>query len=629
VDPPEVGGPVTITVTMSGGPADLNSLPLTLTFNGETIDIPNANVTRANRQTISFTVSLYGRDPGDYAVEAQYSAGPLRTGTHTIEENVLLLIVDDWGTDNSPLDNALPNAILPKMPNLADIAASGVRFTRAYAQPQCSPTRATILTGRQVFQHQVGDPQQANFFSAASGVDEMTIPEIFTAMSRPHEMLTVGKWHLGGNTTAYQSRGGWPEFYGINGGGVQSYTNWSKNSNGSVTTSMTYSTTDQVNHTVQFIGDSVAEGKPWFSWVAFNAPHDPFEDPPANLAPEGGYSAQAPGENESGWFYRKMLEALDTEIGRLLEVVDPAQTNIIVIGDNGSPGSKVQAPYDQAHSKGSLYNGGTHVPLLVSGPSVTLSAGSTSDKLVHCIDLFSTILEMAGVDESVVPGLAAMNVQSTSLVPILQGTDTEDRAMVAERGGDNWGRAIIVDDYPGYKLIIFGNPTSTADTPRFEFYDIANDVNEQTRLAHDPDEPFEIDLTELTNLGGDALAAYNACVAKDQALGGGYSTPASDYDTIYIELPDTGVTPVVPGLATDVTSVTVDGTPAIVVAREDSGSSLSDESDDQTDRYWVKVRMSPANGGPYTSAEVVFPNTGPGVARVYQSINSLLVNPNP
>ena len=524
----EFGESVTITVTMNSGPSNTSVLPSTLTFNGVSIDIASANVTRPSRPTLSFEVALYGLSPGDYNIIATYPPGngPVRTGTYTIHPNILLMIVDDWGTDSSPLDNSEVGARLPNMPNFSSLAASGVRFTRAYAQPVCSPTRATILTGRQPYQHKVSYPTEAAQFSGGSGINEITLPEIFTLQGAPHQMLSVGKWHLGGNNSGYTNRGGWPEFYGINGGGVTSYYNWNKNSNGSSSGSTTYTTTDQVNEATNFILDNTSTGTPWFTWVAFNAVHSPFEEPPPELAPIGGYSAQLGGESANAYNYRKMCEALDTEIGRLMEVIDPAQTHIIIIGDNGTPVQAVQAPFGAGRAKGSIYNGGTNVPMVVAGPAVTVGSGSTTNKLVHCVDLFSTILEMAGVDESSVAGLDAMNVQSTSILPILSGTDTEDRVMIAEVGGtagSTHARAIITDDYPDYKLIIFGDPDVVTDTPYFEFYNIGSDWNEQNRLGYAPNQPYEISTSQLDSMGANVRAAYDACLAVDSAIGGGYS----------------------------------------------------------------------------------------------------------
>lgn len=283
-----------------------------------------------------------------------------------------------------------------------------------------------MLTGRQPFQHGVGSPEVAGQFS--NGQDEITLPEIFTTVGAPHKLLSVGKWHLGGSDSGYSNRGGWPEFYGINGGGIQDYYSWSKNSNGVAVTSTTYSTTDLVNEATDFIAEHEEARNPWFAWVAFNAPHTPFHEPPVELAPEGGYSTQGVEESNNAFLYRKALEALDTEIGRLLESINPNTTQILLLGDNGTPGQAVQAPFGNGNAKGDLYNGGIHVPMIAKGPHVQLVPGSTDDSLVHCIDVFSTILELAGIDESTVPDLGSQNVLSVSMVPIFNGTDSAERS---------------------------------------------------------------------------------------------------------------------------------------------------------------------------------------------------------
>lgn len=460
---------------------------------------------------------------GDYPALLSFTpaGGSLTTitssNTHSIgspppsnpNHNILLLILDDWAIDRSPIDNTVSSSDdLPNMPNLQAMAANGLRFTRAYVNPVCSPTRASIITGR--YAHQTGVYQPGGAISTA----ETTLPEAFTAAGSSYAMASMGKWHLGSGNTGYNTTGGWPEFYGITGGGVPDYFSWNKNTNGITANSTTYTTTDQVNEALAFIDRAETAGNPWFCWVAFNAPHSPFHDPPAALAPPGGYSLQAAGESANEWNYRKMLEALDTELGRLLGGIDQNETNVILIGDNGTPNQVVQAPFGNGHSKGDLYNGGIHVPLVVQGPAVTVTPGSTTDKLVHAVDLYTTILELANITPATVAPPTAL-AQSTSIVPILNGSDTADRTMIAEGGQNaNRGRAIITDDFPDYKLIIFHDPENPT-TPVQEFYNVgapANDINEQAPLT-------------IGTLTGTPLEAYNACLAADAALGGGFLAP--------------------------------------------------------------------------------------------------------
>jgi len=619
-----------ITVTLTGGalpPADTGVDPVSLSFNGR----PAILVGRPSRHEITLKVDLSGLADGDYPVTASFAGiaglfsatcsvgggGPVTNG-----HNLLLVIVDDWGIDWSPLDNTTPGLVLPKMPELQGLAASGLRFTNAYAQPVCSPTRATILTGRHPFRHGVGNPQSYGTLPAS----ELTLPEIFTAQGSPYRLASFGKWHLGSGQTGPSTTGGWPYFKGTLQGGLPDYLAWTKTSVINGTTAQTdgystYATTDQVNDAVEWIG---AQGTdPWFCWLALNAPHTPFHEPPASLAPPGGYTA--PGDTSNTALYRRMLESMDTEIGRLLRSVDLAKTNVIVIGDNGSPGQVAQAPYGNGRAKDQLYQGGVRVPLLVAGPDVGVPNGSTSGRLVHGVDLFSTILQLAGID----PSLASSNgtaIDSTTLVPILRGSDSLDRCIVVERFGNGAGdgRALVSDDFPDYKLIIFGDRLSTADTPSFEFYQITADPNEQSPL-------------DIAALVGTARAAYDHLVAKDLSLGGGYSDPpVATFQTVYLNLPNPG-NPLVPPLiatqgpntggALHPISVTIGGKTAsfetTVLANGNPASRVN--SSGASDRYSVKVTIDPIAAGLGSGSHamvVTFPGTTP---RVYTALNAFVV----
>ena len=596
---------IDITVTLTGDstpPTDLTTVPEELFYNGTAATF----LSRPSQYEIEFQIDASDFTDGEYTVSVSFEdSESALTATHTLADtgngpglggnNVLLLIVDDWGIDYSPLDNTTDGVTLPNMPTLQSLASSGVRFTRAYAQPICSPTRATMMTGRHPFRHGVGNPTDDSTLDS----DELTIPEILTAEQSGYAHASFGKWHLGGGTTGPADTGGWYHFKGIQGGGVDDFSNWTKLEviNGEATTTdnfTTYSTTDQVNEAVDFIE---AQGdNPWFCWMAFNAAHTPFHDPDASLAPEGGYSTT---NNNNKKMYLNMLEALDTEIKRLLESVDMDRTNIILIGDNGTPGQVAQEPFDNSHSKGSLYEGGSHVPMIVTGPDVVLEAGSTSDKLVHCVDVFSTVLEMCGVIvASATPSVD--NIDSKSIVPIIQNTtDTADRVVVVELfgGDDGSGRAVISDDYPDYKLIVNGDPDSIEDTPTFEFFNITDDPNE--------DSPLDID-----NLSTELQTIYDHLIAKEDSIGGRYSDPAGPIgteETIYITIEDgesnvpqlIGTQGANEGLPVSPISVTIGGEEATIdTSTLDDGNPASrvDENGDAA-RYRVKVTFNAEASG--------------------------------
>ena len=404
--------------------------------------------------------------------------------------NVLLIIVDDWGIDSSPVDNpgAARNA---SMPNLQFLADNGLRFTNAYAQPVCSPTRATAITGRYAFRHGVGSPT-----GAALPADELALPEAFAAAGSPYALGSFGKWHLGGGAGGPASLGGWSEFAGILQGGVPDYWDWNKTINGTTNAvTDTYTTSDQVDDAVTFI---TAQGTdPWFCWLAFNAPHTPFHEPDASLLPSN------PTGSANRDLYEKALEAMDTEIGRLLQSVDLDKTNVLLIGDNGTPGQVVQAPFVQGRAKGSLYEGGVHVPFVAMGPDVL--ASGTNDSPVHCVDLFSTILALAGID----PATVITNpIDAQNLLPNFCGAET-DNYLVMETFGNginNPGRAIRGGDY---KLIIFDDPAIDTDTPTVEFYNLAADPDETDNLL-------------IGGLDAAEQAVFDALDAKNDALGGGF-----------------------------------------------------------------------------------------------------------
>jgi arylsulfatase B len=379
--------------------------------------------------------------------------------------NVLLIIADDFGIDAQSLYN--PGGTTAPTPNINALAASGVRFTNAYATPVCSSTRACILTGRRGFRTGVGD-----VVSVASGnslpSSELTLPEVITSNSGLGiQSASFGKWHLFAGAAVANSPntiGGWPHYAGCTSGAVASYTNWTKSINGTTSTVTTYATTDVVNDAVAWIDARTSNNQQWFAWVAFNAPHTPFHNPPTSLHSYGANPAT------NSLKYRAAVEAMDTEIGRLLSSVNAATTDIIFIGDNGTPGGVIQAPYNSTSAKDTLYEGGIRVPLIIKGSSVA-SGGRTNDTLVHAVDLFSTVLEMASV-----PLPSTVTLDSQSLKPILANQSEYRTRLYSEQFDQatttTGGRAIRDDRYKLIRL----------NTGSDEFYDLQTDPAEATNL---------------------------------------------------------------------------------------------------------------------------------------------------
>ena len=421
------------------------------------------------------------------------SAALLTTATAQ-QRNVLLIIADDFGTDSHSLYNSSPGAALPPTPNINALKTTGVQFRNAYAQPTCSPTRATMLTGRHPFRHGVTTAVTANDGQLMAG--EFTLPRAFAANSGlGYSLAHFGKWHLTiGPDMANDPAniGGWPHFAGsLNGslvggnGGTGTYSAWTKTINGitgATNGTTTYATTDVTDDALSWI--SARGGNPWFAWVAYNAPHTPFHKPPNNLhtydttvANWATLQINNSAANQRT-HYNAAVQALDTEIGRLLAGMSPAvrsNTWIIFIGDNGTMNQVIQTPFSNGHSKDSLYEGGVRVPLLISGPGV-VGPNRESTALVHAVDLYSTILEMAAINVAATQP-AVKPIDSRSLMPLLLNQSEPVRAAYAEESGaaiaaTNSGRTLRIGDF---KLIRFNDNTE-------RLHQLSSDPDEQSNL---------------------------------------------------------------------------------------------------------------------------------------------------
>lgn len=391
------------------------------------------------------------------AVALLASVGSARAQTaDSAAPNILVIVGDDMGVETlGRFGIGEEPATTPALDALAD---RGVIFTNTWSQAMCSPARATMLTGRYGFRTGVGSPTgrdtaagplpdppelPANVLEAprpvADGMgggvvafagvgwgltdDEIALPEALAARTDvSYDKAAFGKWHLADNRNGWQdhpNRVGFDHFSGLISCCTESYFSWTHLENGSFSHRTGYAESDKVDDVIAWLGDPSVRDEPWFVWLAFNAPHTPFHLPPADLLQNDYTEIAAVGDimPNNGLVFRAMIEAMDAEIGRLLEHIGPevlANTYVIFIGDNGTDNRVVTAPFQSGRGKGSLYNGGIHVPLLVAGPEVT--PGSASDALTNATDLYATILDIAGVELSeAVP--EDVHVDSVSLVP--------------------------------------------------------------------------------------------------------------------------------------------------------------------------------------------------------------------
>lgn len=423
--------------------------------------------------------------------------------------NILLIIGDDMGVET--LRSFGVGADTPATPNLDRLAASGVRFNRYFSQPVCSPTRATMITGRYGFRTGVGRPTggaasgplppdppipagspaeggrrsgEGNAEGGPSpglGAHEYTLPKAFAARKElGYATAAIGKWHLADKNNGWEKHPnlvGFDHFSGDLRGAVWSFFAWAKDVNGVLSTKTGYGPTDQVDDATAWI---TARGdRPWFMWFSFNLGHTPLHLPPKKLL-VSDYShldpKADPGVNPKPYF-KAMLEAMDTEIGRLLASMSPevrANTYVIFMGDNGTTGENISAPFTSTHAKGTVYEGGIHVPLMVSGPGV--ARNGESNALVNSADMFATILDMARIPRSTAPAGSA--VDSVSFFPYLAqpGMPSIRTWVYADTftpvQGYKGGQYAIRNDT--YKLLVRARQE--------EFYDVATDRAEAHNL---------------------------------------------------------------------------------------------------------------------------------------------------
>ncbi len=335
--------------------------------------------------------------------------------------NVLLVILDDVGVDGVGAYGVGENA--PNTPRIDGLAESGVTFLHAYGNASCSPTRAMIQTGRHAFRTGIGHVLGPDSYPLQP--EEITLAEMVAAT---HATSLVGKWHLGGadfdsgpNLQGYTWYGGTLigiETESILDGGFQQYDDWEKTTNGVLGRSTTYATTEAANDA---IARMAAMPEPWLLVLSFNAAHAPFHWPPDDL-----WSGDIVGTFEAQQQTHAMVEALDTELGRVLDALpeNTLGTQVMVIGDNGSTAEIGGTP----EGKGSMYDAGVRIPLIVSGPAV-LQPGTESHAVVSAVDVFPTIAELLGIEVGSLP--VPPVIDGISFVPQLHDPATERPGAIA------------------------------------------------------------------------------------------------------------------------------------------------------------------------------------------------------
>ncbi len=356
----------------------------------------------------------------------------------TRSPNVVLIVADDLGW----ADLACYGGDLHETPRLDQFAQQGVRFTQAYAAaPVCTPTRAALMTGKYparlhmtVWLERSQSPDQGH---------PLLPPQ--TRTNLPHEETTlaelldevgyltahIGKWHLGLATHYPETQGFDINIGGTHWGAPPTFFfpyrgNWSNTTErryvpdlagGDEGEYLTDRLTDEALEVIRAAGD-----RPFFLHLAFHTVHTPIEGKPALV---DRYRQRLSNElRHQNADYAAMVHSLDENIGRVLDELDrlgvAENTLVIFTSDNGGyinvhRGQRVTDNTPLRSGKGSLYEGGIRVPLIIRTPGNSARAGKACEEPVITMDLFATVQDLLAAQPSVPDGV--------SLLPLLDDPD--------------------------------------------------------------------------------------------------------------------------------------------------------------------------------------------------------------
>jgi arylsulfatase A len=333
--------------------------------------------------------------------------------------NVVFILIDDLGY----ADVGCFGSSFYQTPNVDRLARQGMRFTNGYAAcPVCSPTRASIQTGKNPARLHLtnflkgmrkgkNSPILPADYADYLPVEEVTLGDAFKAAG--YATCFVGKWHLGPSEQYWPQNQG----YDVNIGGWRSgmprayfWPQWQENPPIKGDFDGQYLTDLLTNKAVEFV-EQHAKAKPdqpFFLFLSHYAVHIPIQAKSDMIARYQKKLADHPPKKgrQNNPFYAAMIESMDQSVGRVLDTLDQLKladnTIVVFFGDNGGlatpegPHTPATINHPFRGGKGQLYEGGIREPMIVKWPGVT-APGSASDEHVISDDFFPTLCEMTGV----------------------------------------------------------------------------------------------------------------------------------------------------------------------------------------------------------------------------------------
>ncbi|MBN1417494.1 MAG: sulfatase-like hydrolase/transferase, partial [Planctomycetes bacterium] len=426
----------------------------------------DGNVKPLAKDGFALATHAYAK-PGDYIARVERSAEDGRKAVGHVwvrveggagRPNVLLIMTDDqgWGDIRSHGNERIDTPVLDRL------AASGARFDRFFVSSVCAPTRASLLTGRY---HLRTGTTWVTHGREVMRAEETTIAEALRAAG--YATGCFGKWHNGAYYPHHPNGQGFDEFLGFCGGHWNEYFDPMLERNGEPVATKGYITDVLTDAAIAFIRRN--RGQPFFCYIPYNAPHSPFQVPDRYFET---YEDRGFGDADACVY--GMVENIDDNVGRILEVLDETgladRTIVIFLTDNGPNTARFNG--GMRGRKGSVDEGGVRVPLFIRWPG-RIAPGTVVRRISAHIDLFPTILELAGVPARRTPPL-----DGRSLAPLLLGRGGGWPARMLFRHQSRRGDA---ERSPG--AVRTDRHLLVVEAKRYRLYDMIDDPGETKDLT--------------------------------------------------------------------------------------------------------------------------------------------------
>lgn len=392
--------------------------------------------------------------------------------------NIIMILSDDHGSKDFGFRGG--NVDTPVLDRLFH---EGRTLNRFYVQPQCTPSRAAFITGRYPVRYGMHYGVVLPHSQWGLPSSEVTLPEVLR--DEGYQTAMIGKWHLGhAEESMLPENRGFDYFFGNYNGSLDYFKHEFPGGRGH-DLHENRQTVYLDGYITEVYGEKAANvirsrdpDKPFFLYLAFTAPHDPWQAPEDTIRKYEEQGIERPRAT-----YLAMVEEMDNAIGDVMQAVSDAgideNTLIIYASDNGGPfAPEITSNGFLRGEKGTTYEGGIHVPAVVRWKG-RIPARSSSDELIYVGDFFSTFVHLAGASPERGKALDSYNIINT----LVDGAASPRENVIMVTGPESFWNGVITDRW---KLVVsVHNERILPDTEHHDvpanhaLYDLKNDPYEK------------------------------------------------------------------------------------------------------------------------------------------------------